>query len=111
MATEQGYQTSHYKHISAPREAMAIVKRQASLFRNVTEYQAGDGIACVFEYRAKDGSWQWGWAPHEAQYLLSTWLRRLYKATDKQGAIDKALESIDWQGREATARLRLLEGM
>ena len=107
------HKTTRIGTLQAPAEAMPVVHAAARLFRNVTEYQHGDqpdAVACAFQYR-KGGRWLWGWAPHDAQFLLSAWLRRLYRATDKQTAITKALASIDWQAREAAARLALLGGI
>lgn len=115
---EEENRTIDIPRLRVPRtvlpEARPEFERQAALFRNITEYIAGDGgistggTACVFEYHAKDGSWQWGWAPHEAQYLLQAWFRQIYKADSSTNAIDRALRSIDWQSKEAKARYQLL---
>ena len=112
-ARAQGHNTRRLGTLEAPPEAMAVVHRAARLFRNVTEYEhkdQPDAVACVFQYR-KGGRWQWGWAPHDAQFLLSQWLRRLYRATSRQAAITKAMDNVDWQGREVAARLALLGGI
>jgi len=119
-AREQEHKTTFYKALAVPAtvlpKARPEFQRQARLFRNITEYQAGDGIAnggiaCAFEYRAKDRSWQWGWAPHEAIYLLQTWFRQTYKALDQQDAIRQAFASLDQQHTETTARYGLMTNL